>query len=246
MKQNKSIVVLGVLAAISAGIAVYGGMLGNEPMLGAGVAVGFLSLLMMPAFHNRAQKIRKIREKENPFIYWEYADDEVEDIAEEQRRVVRKKSVWLSVLISICMAIIFLPFYLISLQENSELPPILPIALICVLLPWLSVLLAPSVAVGKIRVRPCVSIVGNDYVLVANRYLGVNDRWQLKAGKFRLEESTSGAMAKLSVQYSFRAMKSMGIFHLWVNIPVPPGQGAGGKGAGWVRKLFFRKQPGGV
>ncbi|MHB1314371.1 MAG: hypothetical protein ACYCX2_02660 [Christensenellales bacterium] len=231
MKLTKSAVIFGFLAVISAGAAFAGEAAGNGLFLATGVTVSFLSLLMIPAFYVRDKRVQKIRQKENPIVEWEYSDSEAEDIAQMQMRIIRKQSIRFSLLISICLAVIFLPFYMLSLQENSTLPPMLPVALPFILLPWLSVLIAPSVVAEKVRQRPCVTLIGRDYVLAANRYLGVNDRSRLKAEEFKFSQGSGGAMSTLSVQYSFLAGRYVGsLFRLWVDIPVPHGREEEAKG----------------
>jgi hypothetical protein len=159
-------------------------------------------------------------------IRFDYEPREIEEIVSEQRKLIFKKSVRLSVLFSICLTIIFLPFVLFSMEPDSQLPPMLPIALPCVLLPWLSLIIAPYVVNTAIRIRPCVSLVGRDYVLIANRYHGVNDRYELTADRIRFENGKDGKMASLCVRYSFKAMRTAipRTFSLWVKIPVPHGR----------------------
>ncbi len=212
---------LASLVIVFIGLACYGGLSANEPVLGLGIGAAFLCLAAIPAFYLRAQRLRKIVEKENALIRFEYEPGEIEEIAAAQRYAVIKKSKGLSLLFSICFAIIFTPFVLFSMEPESKLPLMLPIALSCVLLPWLSLIVAPYTVSKKIRTRPCISLVGRDYVFVTNRYHGVNDRYALEADFIEFEKGIDGAMSRLRVCYRFKAMRTSRIFKLWVDIPVP-------------------------
>jgi hypothetical protein len=53
MEQRNWVPLLAALTVAFAGLAVYGGLSGNEPMLGLGIAAGFVSIVLMPAFHQR-------------------------------------------------------------------------------------------------------------------------------------------------------------------------------------------------
>lgn len=222
MAYKNRVPLLVVLAAVFAGIAVYGGVSGSEPMLGMGIAAAFVCLILIPAFWLRATRLKKISSKENPLIRFDYAPDEINEIVSAQMKAVFKKSAKLSLFFSISFAVIWLPFVYFSLQPNPTLPPMLPYAVLCVLLPWLSLIVAPKVVESSIRTRPCVSLVGHDYVLIANLYHGVNDRSSLKAERLRFEKGDDTKMGMLHVCYSFKAMK----YHtttitLWVQVPVP-------------------------
>jgi uncharacterized membrane protein YjgN (DUF898 family) len=225
MVYKNRVPVLAALAVIFTGIAVCGGLSADEPVLGLGIAAAFVCLILIPAFHLRATRLKKISEKENPLIRFEYAPDEINEIATVQRQIVYKKSVKLSVFLSISLAIIFAPFVMFSLQPEPTLPSVLPIAVPCVLLPWISLIIAPYVVEKSIRIRPCISLVGHDYVLIANRYPGVNDRFSLKAERVRYEKGTEGSMGSLGVCYSFKAMRyHTTTISLWVRLPVPHGR----------------------
>jgi len=221
MEKKNRVPLLAALAAAFIGMAFYGGIKANEPVLGIGVAAAFMCVILMPAFHLRAKRLRKIVEKEEILIRFEYEPEEIEEITAAQKHIVFKKSIGLSVLFSICFAIIFMPFVLFSMEPGSTLSPMLPIALCCILLPWLSLFIAPCVVSKIIRTRPCVSLVGRNYVLVTNRYHGVNDRHQLEADGIRFEKGKNGKMSCLCVRYRFKAMRPTRILRLWVEIPIP-------------------------
>ncbi len=67
-----------------------------------------------------------------------------------------------------------------------------------------------------------MSLVGRDYVLLANRYHGVNDRFSRQADRIRFESGKDGKMGTLNVRYSFKAMRyHSATISLWVQILVP-------------------------
>ena len=67
-----------------------------------------------------------------------------------------------------------------------------------------------------------MSLVGRDYVLIANRYQGVKDRVSLQADRVRLDIGKDGKMGAANVRYSFKAMRyHSATISLWMRIPVP-------------------------
>lgn len=226
MRQSYGAIITGTLAAACAAAAVYGMIVGNELMIGLGACLGFVFLLLLPAFLLRAAKIKKLLARQDALAIWEYSAEEADEIAMIQRKVIRKSSRGLALLICICLIIIFLPFVVLSNQEGSELPPMLPIVIPVVLLPWLSVFLAPAAAANKIRSHPCLSVIGRDYIFVANRYLGVNDRYALTAAELKYEPPKRGGMAMLHTRYQFKAGRTTRLLSHWVDVPVPRGKEA--------------------
>lgn len=224
--MSLSFKILIILAAGFAAAAVFGGAAGDEAMLAVGLSGAFLCLVLMPAFAVRSARKKKILKRQDALVCFEYSASEAEEIAAAARPAVRRQSIKLSVLFSICLAVIFAPFVALSMQPEPQLPPMLPVAAVCVALPWLSVLLAPAFTARTIRNVPCVSVVGRNCILIANRYLGINDRYALEADAVRFEPGKYGGMAKLYVRYRFRAGRVSMTILRWVEAPVPRGREA--------------------
>lgn len=213
---------LAAAAAACAAAVVYGGITGEQLLIGIGSGAGFLCLVFIPVVRVRAAKVQKIRQRDDALIVFEYARDEVDALVSAERRAALKKCRSLSILLSVCFAVIFAPFCVIVRQSGGgQALPV--IAAICIILPWLSLLAGPWEAENRLRRAPCVSVIGRDYILVANRYHGVNDRHQLTAVGMRFEAQDEG-MAKLYVRYRFVAMRPTRTLHLWVAVPVPAGR----------------------
>ena len=223
MKQN-SIAYLAAITAAFATAGVIGGVSGSGLLIAIGAGGGLVGLALIPALHNRIKKADKIRQKQDAIVVWEYANDEIREIVSEQKRACFKRSMRVSVLLSICMAVIFTPFVYFAFQDSADMPLILWIGTACIILPWLSLLIAPAVVRRTITRYPCVTMIGRDYILAANRYLGVNDRHALKADSVRYEAGENGAMGRIYVHYGFLAMRPTRTFHLWVDVPVPRGR----------------------
>ena len=219
-----SVIVLIIITAGFAAVAVYGGITGSEAMLAVGLEGALVCLLLIPAFAVRAKRRRKIRERQDALICFEYSFAEAQEIASAARPVILKRSIRISAAISICIAFIFMPFVLFSLQPGSTLPPMLPFAIACVVLPWLSVPIAPAATTYNIRKAPCISFVGHNCILIANRYLGINDRCALEADGMRFEAGKNGGMTTLHVRYCYRAGRVPTKIQHWVQVPVPRGR----------------------
>ena len=224
--MSTGIKVLIILTIGFIAVAIYGGVSGNEAMLGTGAGGALLCLALMPALALRASRRRKIRERQDAYVCFEYSTAEAKKIAAAAKRSVRKTSIRVSVLLSICLAVIFVPFVVFSLEPGSALPSIWPIAVVCAALPWLSVPIAPAVVAHTVRSALCVSIVGRNCVLIANRYTGINDRYALEAEAVSFEPGANGGMATLHVRYRFRAGRTPRILRYTVAVPVPTGREA--------------------
>lgn len=224
MRQSYGTKITVFLTAICGAAALYGLIAGEERLIAGGMGAGFIFLLLIPAFRQRSARVDKIRAKQDALVEWEYGPHEIEKIVEAQRPVVRKTSASLALLVCVCLIVIFAPFVVLSMQEDSGLPPMLPIAIPVVLAPWLAMPLAPGVVARKVRRQPCVSLIGRDYILVANRYLGINDRHALTAVEAKYEPSQDGDMATLHVRYQFKVGRLTFLVNRWVGIPVPYGR----------------------
>jgi hypothetical protein len=221
---------LAVAAAVCAAAAIYGGIAGVELLLGIGAAAGFLCLIFIPVTHARTVKTQRIRQRDDALIVFDYARGEVDEIVSAQRRIALKKSRSLSILFSICIAVIFAPFCVIT-RQSGDGQTLWIIAVICIVLPWLSLLVGPAAAENRLRRTPCTSVIGRDYILVTNKYHGVNDRHQLTAVETQFQAPRNGGMATLRIRYRFLAMNTpTRTFYLWVDVPVPRGREEEAKG----------------
>ncbi len=212
--------------AVFAAAAVMGGVSGNEPLLGAGAAGALLGLALAPAIAVRARRRRQIADRQDTLLRFEYSAAEVHAISAVARREVRGRSVRLSLFFSVACAVLFAFFIAISAEEGAVSPALTGAAAACVVLPWLSVLIAPAVAVHTVRRTPCESILGRSSLLVANRYPGINDRVALTAEQAHFAPAKNGGMAMLRVRYRYRAGRVGTDIRQWVEIPVPYGHEA--------------------
>ena len=207
-----------IISALGAIVAVYGGVTGTEEILGAGVAAAALPYAFMPVLYQRSKKKERLKSRVDALLVWEYCLDEAERIAVHEMKRTRKSSVGLSILLAVCLAIIFAPFIVIA--ETAEIRSLLlGIGLAAVFLPFLSIYLAPAYTASQIRKTPCLTIVGHDYILVCNRYIGINDRGDLKL-------KTAGVATRdhyfpvLVLVYTFRGRYG-GRINYTVEVPIP-------------------------
>jgi hypothetical protein len=216
----KATTVLIVIASLGAAAALYGIVTGLEASLAAGLALTFIALLMIPVLNQRAKKKRRFMDRRDALLVWEYAAYETQAIAADAVKKVRKTSLRLSISFSVCLAIIFTPF--VALTKTGEVRfLILFIGILAVLLPFSSLCFAPAYTSSLIRRIPSLSIIGRDYILMNNRYLGINDRADLKLKTASVV--TRGGGAVLTLVYTFRAKYGGRIEHI-VEVPIPGGR----------------------
>jgi hypothetical protein len=214
-KHIAVLIAVGSLGTIS---AVYGGVSGESIFLGAGLPIAFLSLLFIPILYARADKRRRLFNRQDALLIWSYAPHETEQIAKLEAENTRKQSVRLSVLASVCLAVIFAPFVFLSEADGTRLL-LVCIGVAAVLLPFISVAIAPAYTASQIKRIPSMTIVGRDYVLMNNRYIGINDRAKLTLVSARAKTGDNGT-AKLILTYTF-LMKYGNPLHYTVEVPVP-------------------------
>jgi hypothetical protein len=68
----------------------------------------------------RAEKRRRLFSRQDALLIWSYAPHETEQIARAEAERTRKQSVRLSVLASVCLAIIFAPFVFLSESDSTR------------------------------------------------------------------------------------------------------------------------------
>ena len=223
----KHIIAFIVVAALGAAATVYGGVCGSDAALGVGLPVGFLSLLFIPILYVRANKRRRLFARQDALLVWDYAPYEAERIAAGEARKTRKTSVQLSVLMAVCLAILFAPFIFFVEIPQSARQLLMIIGPVTVLLPFASIYFAPAYTVSQIRRCPCRTIIGPDYILLSNRYIGINDRADLRLVRAEVKHGAGGEET-LQLTYTFK-MKYGNPHQLSCRCPDPIGTvGAGG------------------
>ena len=216
-----SVVALLVVAVLGALTAVYGGIQGSEGLLAAGLAVGFLSLILAPVLNQRANKRMRLFGRQDALLVWNYAPYETERIAASESRKTRKTSIRLSILSAVSLAVIFASFAVIAESDQAR-TLLLYIGTAAVLLPFISVWLAPAYTAAQIRKIPSTTIIGHDYILLNNRYIGINDRGGLTLVGAEVKQGSDGAGTLLLI-YKFR-MKYGSLMSFPVGVPIPQGQ----------------------
>jgi hypothetical protein len=191
-------------------------------LLALGIADTFISLILIPVFYSRAKKKRWIYARRDALLVWQYAPFEAAHIAERVAKDIRKTSLKLSILVSICMAVIFAPFTVI-LEDAAAKELILYISITAVLLPFSSLLIAPAYTTHKITKDPSLTVIGRDYILLNNRYIGINDRASLMLTDSEVRtggNAETGSFTSLYLTYTFR-MRYGNIMHFPVEVPIP-------------------------
>lgn len=207
--------VLGIIALVCGIIA------DIDILFGLGLADAFMSLIFIPVFYLRAKKRRRIFARQDALIIWQYAPYEAEHIAAMEAKKVRKSSVGLSVLACVCLVIIFAPFIVI-IEDTATKHLLLYIGIIAALLPFTSLYIAPAYTVRQITKIPSVTIIGRDYILLNNRYIGINDRAALTLVDAVVKTGgiAYGGVSALFLTYTF-LMRYGNIMHFTVDVPIP-------------------------
>jgi hypothetical protein len=223
-----SIAIVIASAAMGVIITVYGVIADIGILAGVGLADAFTSLIFIPVIAVHSKKRHRISARRDALLVWQYASYEAEEIAAREAKKIRRTSRGLSVLASISLMVIFAPFTIIL--ENPETKKLLLyIGMIAALLPFTSLYIAPAVTVRQIKKAPTVTIIGRDYILLNNRYIGINDRAELTLVEAEVKKSAlvedEGKRSALFVTYTFR-MKYGNIMHFTVEVPIPNGRQA--------------------
>ena len=114
----------------------------------------------------------------------------------------------------------FAPFSA-SLMQADPTSPVWAVWVSLALMPVAGALLAPHLAAARIRRSPCISAVGADYILIANRYPGINDYNKLKIAYADFLPAEQGKMRWMQLIYSYVAMRSPTKIQKVVDVPVP-------------------------
>ena len=217
------IVLIGTAAA--GVIAVVFGLVSDIQLLFAlGLADVFLSLILIPVFYMRGKKRRRILDRQDALLVWEYASYEAAHIAALEAKKTRKSSVKLSIVACVCLSVIFTPFTVI-IENAAAKELILYIGIAAAVLPFTSLYIAPACTVRQITRLPSVTVIGYDYILLNNRYIGINDRPSLTLVDAEIKSGAGSKAAAryikvLSLTYTF-TMKYGSIMHFTVDVPIP-------------------------
>lgn len=213
-------IALYAVEALFAAVAVYGGVTGSDAYLAVGLGCAFVLAVFIPVYYLRLAKKRRITGRTDALLCWEYSHREADIAAAQQAKEVRRSSRGLVILMCVCVGIIFAPFVVIT-PDHDVRTLLLWIAIPVTLSPLLALLIAPAVVSSTVRRPPCVTLVGRDYILLTNRYLGVNDRFGLQLAEAAIQDAPSGP--RLRVIYTFQ-MKYGRCIPFPVVIPIPRGQ----------------------
>lgn len=219
-----SIVVLIGTAALGAIAIVYGLMAEMNILFALGLTDAFLSLILIPVLSIRNKKKRRILARRDTLLVWQYASYEAAHIATLEAKKTRKTSLKLSVLACICLAVIFAPFTVI-IEEAATKELILYIGIAAALLPFSSLYIAPAYTIRQITRVPSVTVIGRDYILLNNRYIGINDRTSLTLVDAEIKrgagsKASASYINTLYLTYTF-TMKYGTIMHFTVEVPIP-------------------------
>jgi hypothetical protein len=199
---------------------IYAAVKGKEEFVLLGLLPAIFLGLALIIFKVRSRQFEKILRQEGHLLYFAYNSGEVEEIIDHELPKLKKTSYALTLLFGICLLIIAVPIALM-MQKNDPSSPVWAVYASAVLIPVLGALYAPQALMRKVRKYPCVTAVGKDYILTANRYPGINDYGKLKLDHVSFSNAEPGAMRWLRLDYSFVAMKNATRIQKSVEAAVP-------------------------
>jgi uncharacterized membrane protein HdeD (DUF308 family) len=187
----------------------------------------------------RSRQFEKILRREGHLLHFEYTSMEAEEVIDHELPKFKKASRGLALLFGVCLLVIAIPFAQL-MQKNSPDSPVWAVYACAALVPVLGALYAPRVLKRRIRKSPCATCVGMDYILIANRYPGINDYGKLKLDCASFMKTEPGTMRWMRLDYSFVAMKNATRIQKSVEVPVPRDQTAGAES--FVRQFVKREK----
>jgi hypothetical protein len=199
---------------------IYAFITGQEEFILFGLIPAVFLVIALIVFKVRSRQFEKILRREGHLLYFEYDSGEVEEIIALGLPRFIKRSYPLALLFGVCLLTISVPFALI-IQKNDPSSPVWAVYASTMLIPALGIFFAKQAVARKVRKTPCVTAVGPDYILIANRYPGINDYGKLKLDHASFSKSEPGSMRWLRLDYSFVAMKNATRIQKSVEVPVP-------------------------
>jgi hypothetical protein len=221
MKRRSRVPVLFWILLFACAIPIaYAAATGQEEYVLLGLTPALFLALGLLVFKVRSRQFEKILRREGHLLYFEYSLEETEEIIGHELPKFKKASCGLALLFGVCLLVIAVPFAQ-AMQSSDPNSPAWAAYACAVLVPILGALCAPMLLKRKIRKYPCVTAVGMDYILIANRYPGINDYGKLKLNHASFSKTEPGAMLRLRLDYSFVAMKNATRISKSVEVPVP-------------------------
>jgi hypothetical protein len=199
---------------------VYAAIIDQEEFVLLSLIPAVFLVIALIVFKVRSRQFEKILRKEGHLLYFEYNSGEVEEIIDHELTKLKKASYTLALLFGICLMIIAVPLSLM-MQKSDPSSPVCAVYASAVLIPVLGALYATQVQKHKIRKYPCVTAVGKDYILTANRYPGINDYGKLKLDHASFLKTDPRAMRWLRLDYSIVAMKNATRIQKSIEVAVP-------------------------
>lgn len=196
---------------------------GREEIVLPGLLPAVILALGLIIYTVRNRQLNKIQRREGLLLRFEYNAQEAEEIIAHELPKFKKASYGLALLFGVCLLVIAIPFAQ-AMQRNDPNAPVWAVYACAVLFPILGALYAPQVLKRKIRKNPCVTAVGMDYILIANRYPGINDYSKLILNHVSFSKEEPGCMRRLRLDYSFLAMKNAARIPKSVEVYVPYGK----------------------
>ncbi len=217
------VILLCCTAVSGAVLAAYGAITGTEPLLALGLPVAFLSLILLPVLRKRARLQEKVERGEGLLASWEYSPAEAAQLAARRRGEVLRAGWKLALLLTVCGALILLPIAGAVANEFGAVPQALWLGgAVTAVLIWAAVPLAAAYQAGEVNSLPCRTRICGNCLVIANRWLPLNDYHRFKLERAALVASDSGLVV-LRIDCSYQAGKRLSTFRKTVEVPVPAG-----------------------
>lgn len=165
----------------------------------------------------------KIENGEGLLACWEYSPAEAALLAARRRGEVLRAGWKLALLLTACEVLILLPIAGAVTSEFGRVPQALWMGgAAAVILTWAAVPLAAAYQAGETNNLPCRTQIRGNCLVVANRWLPLNDYHCFKLEHAALVTDCSG-LGVLRLDCSYQAGKRLSTFRKTVEVPVPVG-----------------------
>ncbi len=181
--MRKRVLALIIAAELSSLLAVIviGALLHAEPVWGTGIGLLLFDGLLIPVFLLREKRLGRTDTSE-PIVAFTYSFHEADRLAILVPRLSAKKWRGAAILISACLAFIGAVMIAVVHEGDPELPFWQLLFLLApALLPFLVLSMYGAYEKSLILRDPCRTLVGRDFLLLANTRPTVNEREDLAA-----------------------------------------------------------------
>ena len=224
MKKYTVLPVFLILLVCFAAVTTIGFMLKSELVWGMGLGMLLFVAVLYPAFSVRQKRVSRIMTGE-PIAAFTYSFHEADILAAALPKKNMKRRRGYALLIFICLAICGGIFMDVVHRGNPDIPLWqLVILLTPALLPFMVLWIYSAYEKGLILQYPCRSLIGRDFLLIANTRPVVNERAGLTAIMAKIQRIDDEPYLTVTYKSTTKARYGTIRFSDTFDILIPEGQ----------------------